>query len=186
MDLVYIICYFATLTVVAYGSPTIEEEIVAAAGNRIILRTKIASSWVEGPNVRGTSEILRSCIITLIACIYTAIHLNIPPAGEGRWHLVYHKSKWVAMALFAPEVVLYTACRQLVEARMLVEKLNELRSAKSISRAKTKNVPEEPAKDLELGEVCTTQRFFGAIANVHRTRQWIYILRNSPWSRAFS
>lgn len=149
-----------------------EDELSAAAGNLTALKSEIASSWVLGPKVRGTSDILWSCVVTLIACIYTAIHLNIPPAHEGNWHFIWRKATWVGLALFAPELVLFCAYRQFSEARKLVKELNELRRAQAEVkgvRAKTGEVSNEPAEDsghrqdnaqsstvdVEMGEVCT-------------------------------
>ncbi|KAM7213642.1 hypothetical protein V8F06_010963 [Rhypophila decipiens] len=37
--------------------------------------------WVQEPDGRGSFGILKSCVITLVLCMYTALHLNIPP-GE--------------------------------------------------------------------------------------------------------
>lgn len=150
MTLLYMTYCFATQISLAHGSSTIGEELSAAAGNLTALKTNIAPSWVEGPRFRSTSDILWSCIVTLIACIYTAIHLNIPPAHEGKWHFFWHKAKWVCLALFAPELVLFCAYRQFSEARRLVKGLNELRGAQTdIERflAKTQEVSNEPAQD---------------------------------------
>lgn len=168
MRLIFIICCFTAQILIISGSPTVEEEIALAAGNRTLLNTKTASSWVEGSNVRGTSDILLSCIVTLIACVSTAIHLNVPPPGEGRWHLIRSKSKWIATALLAPEIVLYCAGSQLVKARALVQELNKLRTGENTNRAKSRDGREDPAGDLEIGEVCVAQKVLRAIANARR------------------
>lgn len=58
----------------------------------------------------------------------------------------------MGLALFAPELVLFSAYRQFSEARKLVKELNELQSAQSKGkgvRARTQNVPKEPTKDAE-------------------------------------
>ena len=109
---------------------TIAEEIAAAAGNLTVLNTRIAASWVPDSGIRSTTDILWSCIVTLTSCIYTAIHLNVPPAHEGRWDLIWRKTKWVGMALFAPELVLFCAYHQFSEARNLVRELNKIRGAR--------------------------------------------------------
>ena len=176
MTLLFMIYYFATQISLAHSSPTVGEEISAAAGNLTILKTKMISSWVQQSNLRGTSGILWSCIVTLIVCIYTAMHLNIPPAHVGKWRFLRHKAIWVCLALLAPEIVLLCAYRQFAEARKLVKELNELRGAqggvKDI-REKTKKVSKEPAGDarhtqqnsqpsivdLELGEVLVVECF---------------------------
>ena len=110
----------------AISTVPIEPLISAAAGNRTTLNTQISTLWALKPGVRGTSDILWSCLLTLISCVYTAIHLNVPPAGEGKWQSLGRQLKWVVIALFAPEVILYCALNQFLEARKLVNELNKL------------------------------------------------------------
>ena len=110
----------------AIPTAPIEPLLSAAGGNHTTLKTRISPAWVSSPGVRGTSDILWSCIVTLTACVYTAIHLNVPPPQEGRWQFLWRKSKWVALALFAPEIVLYCALTQLLEARKFKNEMNKL------------------------------------------------------------
>ena len=94
--------------------------------NITALRTETAPAWVPGPSGRGTGSVLYSCVFTLGLCVWTALHLNIPPHGEGSWARWLRKVKWLLIALFAPEVVLYTAWYQFYHARLLVRRLNKL------------------------------------------------------------
>ena len=110
----------------AISTAPIEPLLSAAGGNRTALRSQISPPWVSNSGVRGTSDILWSCIVTLTACVYTAIHLNVPPPQEGRWQFLWRKAKWVALALFAPEIVLYCALAQLLKAREFKKEMNEL------------------------------------------------------------
>ncbi|KAF5667926.1 hypothetical protein FDENT_11984 [Fusarium denticulatum] len=85
----------------------------------------IAPAWIDSPNIRGTLDILQSCILTLIACIYTALHLDVPV--KTAWHYIFlYKLKWVAITLFAPEIALYIAADQLQQAWNLRSKLRSL------------------------------------------------------------
>ncbi|KAF4497904.1 hypothetical protein FAGAP_5916 [Fusarium agapanthi] len=85
----------------------------------------IAPAWIDSPNIRGTLHILHSCILTLIACIYTALHLDVPV--KTAWHYIFlYKLKWVAITLFAPEIALYMAKDQLQQAWNLRSKLRSL------------------------------------------------------------
>ncbi|CVK99611.1 uncharacterized protein FMAN_02437 [Fusarium mangiferae] len=85
----------------------------------------VAPAWIDSPNIRGTLDILQSCILTLIACIYTALHLDVPV--KTAWHYIFlYKLKWVAITLFAPEIALYTAADQLQQAWNLRSKLRSL------------------------------------------------------------
>lgn len=64
--------------------------------------------WKDGPTTRGTFDIVSSCVITLILCAWTAVHLNIAPPGES-WRPMLRKTGWLLLALLAPEMVAYTA-----------------------------------------------------------------------------
>ncbi|UPK96293.1 hypothetical protein LCI18_007228 [Fusarium solani-melongenae] len=86
------------------------------------MRTLLAPPWVDSPTGRGTLDILQSCILTLFACIYTALHLDVPT--QTAWHRVLlHKLEWVTITLFAPEIALYMAADQLQQAWSLKSKL---------------------------------------------------------------
>ncbi|KAI9152264.1 hypothetical protein HJFPF1_09493 [Paramyrothecium foliicola] len=86
------------------------------------------TGWVAEPQQRGTMSILVTCTFTLILCVYTAVHLNIPPAGEPqRWQLL-RKAKWVLIAIFAPEVVLYTAVEQFHSAWAFCRDMDQIRN----------------------------------------------------------
>lgn len=98
----------------------VSPQLSAAGGNRTTLRSQIAPGLTSSANYRGTLDIVWSCVLTLTACIYTALHLNIPSH-------VWRKIRWAAIALGAPELVLYTALEQFLEARDVVKQLNEQR-----------------------------------------------------------
>lgn len=86
------------------------------------------SSWVPEPQGRGTLSILYTCTFTLVLCVYTAVHLNIPPAGEPRRLQVLRKIKWMFIAIFAPEVVLYTAWSQFCTAKNFCREMDAIRA----------------------------------------------------------
>lgn len=82
---------------------------VPSSVNLTALRTVIAPGWVAGPGDRGTWDILYSCLFTLLLCVYTAIHLNVPPPDDIKFSFWLRKTKWVAIAVFAPELVVVNA-----------------------------------------------------------------------------
>lgn len=98
--------------------------------NTTALHTDIATDWVSSPNGRGTWDILYGCVCTLIACVYTAIHLNIPPNDEKEWRTLRRKLKWIFIALFAAEIVVYTAFEQWYLGRKFLKKLISQEEAK--------------------------------------------------------
>ena len=129
---------------------SIEGDIAAASGNTTFLKSDIINAWVSSMSFRGTPDILWSCLVTLTACIYTAVHLNVPSAHESIWAFLGRKIKWVAVALFAPEILLYTAYAQLAEARRFVQELNALRFDND-GNAVVKEQPTQTEPPVETG-----------------------------------
>jgi hypothetical protein len=73
--------------------------------------------WHPEPNFRGTFSILSSCWITLILCLWSAVHLNIPAYGE------HGKQKWkklgfVLVGIIAPELVY---CTRIEDTQLLIQ-----------------------------------------------------------------
>lgn len=75
--------------------------------------------FIQEDNQRDTISLLVSCLATLGLCIYSAVHLNVPPKGERLYQTLLQEFKWCVIGLFAPELILYTAWRQLAAARQL-------------------------------------------------------------------
>jgi hypothetical protein len=96
--------------------------------NKTALNTEIAPSWVPEPEGRGTWKLLYSCVFTLILCVWTAIHLNIPPAGETWIQHCTRKLKWVLIGIFVPEIVVCEAWVQWRYAKRLCKELNVVAS----------------------------------------------------------
>ena len=100
-----------------------------------------APAWVDSPDVRGTFDILQSCILTLVACIYTALHLDVPI--KTAWHeVLLYKLKWTAITLFAPEISLYMAADQLQQAWSLKAKLRALQTTSPSDKDHVSSVPD--------------------------------------------
>ncbi len=95
----------------------------APTQNFTVLRTEIAPPWVPDPDNRGTWSLLYSCIFTLVLCVWTAIHLNVPSYHESQLCQWLRKLKWVLLAIIAPEFCAYTACEQYLEAKNLIRQL---------------------------------------------------------------
>lgn len=69
--------------------------------------------WQPNPSSRGTSDILSTCLITLLLCVWTAVHMNIHL--ESFWKSQMRKVGWLMLALLAPEMVAYTAWYSLLD-----------------------------------------------------------------------
>ncbi|KAF8244073.1 hypothetical protein K440DRAFT_667276 [Wilcoxina mikolae CBS 423.85] len=90
------------------------------------LPVELEPSWTPEPKGRGTLGILFSCVITLALCVWTAIHLNvIPEPTKGR--IFAYKLGWVLMGMFTPEIVLWCSLAQRSEAKVVRDKLMEIR-----------------------------------------------------------
>ena len=61
-------------------------------------------AWNAGPYTRGTWSLLLSCVLTLVLCVYTAVHLNVPAPGSSKKAQNWNLAKWVCIGIFAPEV----------------------------------------------------------------------------------
>ncbi|KAF8242900.1 hypothetical protein K440DRAFT_515263, partial [Wilcoxina mikolae CBS 423.85] len=67
------------------------------------------------PAGRGTIGLVLPCVITLALCVWTAIHLNVntrPTSGR----VFAFKTAWLLMGIFGPELVLWCASSQYLEA----------------------------------------------------------------------
>lgn len=94
--------------------------------------------FVREDNQRDTISLLISCFATLGLCVYSAVHLNVPPKGESNGWTLLREFRWCIIGLFAPELILYTAWRQLASARQLRHEVEQARGTKEI-----KSVPKE-------------------------------------------
>jgi hypothetical protein len=60
-------------------------------------------TWKAEPGTRGTFSILSTCLLTLILCVWTAVHLNIPEYGKAASQ-IRRKLGWLLISLLAPEL----------------------------------------------------------------------------------
>ncbi|GAW14721.1 hypothetical protein ANO14919_041240 [Xylariales sp. No.14919] len=61
--------------------------------------------WQAGPTDRGTLTLVYSCLITIFACTWTVLHLNVPAVDDGPWTLAIRKAKWMAITVLFPEFI---------------------------------------------------------------------------------
>jgi len=73
--------------------------------------------WVDGPNTRGTLDILWSSLFTIFICTYTMLCLNVPAMDERLWRIMGRKVFWMGIAIAGPEFVLTIASGQWGTAR---------------------------------------------------------------------
>lgn len=66
--------------------------------------------WKAEPTLRGSYSILSGCILTLVLCIWTAVHLNIPEPEDANRSFLRKRQLWrkigsLILGLVAPELV---------------------------------------------------------------------------------
>lgn len=87
-------------------------------------------TWVPNPTTRGTANILVTCLLTLLLCIWKAVHLNLPEYGRPTFcyleYQTWRKIGWLFTSLIAPELVVYVAWSQLLQARTLANYYNQV------------------------------------------------------------
>lgn len=102
----------------------------AAASNKSVITT---IGWVSEPYGRGTFSLVLSCVLTLGLCVWSAMHLNIPPHNVSRWHTWIRSFSWGLTGIFAPELLVFAAWRQHNSAKQLHLMVNS-----HIARSSTK------------------------------------------------
>ncbi|KAG2353826.1 hypothetical protein BDR07DRAFT_1431835 [Suillus spraguei] len=80
---------------------------------------------IQAQAVRKWS-LISSCIFTLFACIYTAIHTNIPSPQDSTLRILRRHLGIMIMALIAPELIVTWAMRQWFSARRVTRQFEEL------------------------------------------------------------
>jgi hypothetical protein len=85
--------------------------------------------WQLSPARRGTFDILQTCILTILACTWSVLHLNVPAPREKYSRKLKRKILSTVVTIFLPEVILAHA---IVERRMAVDSLAEIRKIQDI------------------------------------------------------
>ncbi|TFK60376.1 hypothetical protein BDN72DRAFT_850554, partial [Pluteus cervinus] len=78
-------------------------------------------------NMRTLYDIVRSCLFTIAACVYRAIHQNIPDPKATMWGRLQVRIKITIYALIAPELMIWWAMRQRYAAIEIAKGVNELK-----------------------------------------------------------
>jgi hypothetical protein len=87
--------------------------------------TRQTVGWKSAPQVRGTFDLLLSCMTTLSLCAWTAYHPNVYAHRAG-WKIFSHRITWMLVAVLFPEIVLWCAWEQWWAAKSLERKINAL------------------------------------------------------------
>ncbi|KAK0648418.1 hypothetical protein B0T16DRAFT_388655 [Cercophora newfieldiana] len=79
--------------------------------------------WTAAPTRRGTITILHTCLATIIACTWTALHLNVPGPGDTTLTKFLRKAKWMFIAILFPE---FLFAKAVCELQLALEVLQHL------------------------------------------------------------
>ena len=96
----------------AYCFPRSPGGAAAVSGTQMV-------GYVNDPNGRGTSSLVISCVLTLVLCVWSALHLNVPPVGRTRQQTFWTNVIWITAGIYCPELVVFTAWRQWSSAKIL-------------------------------------------------------------------
>ncbi|KAK8102193.1 hypothetical protein PG984_015339 [Apiospora sp. TS-2023a] len=72
-------------------------------------------------------QLLYSSILTIFLCVYSSLHLNVPPAKRSRKRRVLEKLLWASVGIFATEFVVFMAFIQTYTAWRLQQDLARIR-----------------------------------------------------------
>ena len=107
--------------------------------------TRDLVGYVSDPDGRGTISLLVSCTLTLMLCVWSALHLNLPQPSRSRKHDLPLYLRWIVIGVFGPELVVFTAWRQWCSARIL----NKLMQKQCAARQTSQIVEPESSSDSE-------------------------------------
>ncbi|KZT03164.1 uncharacterized protein LAESUDRAFT_814817 [Laetiporus sulphureus 93-53] len=79
----------------------------------------ISPSCDKLSDCRTLLSIVSSCFATIIACVWTAVHPDIPPYGEDPWWQTFRRMWFTISAIIAPEIYIFTATFQYLNARSI-------------------------------------------------------------------
>ena len=77
--------------------------------------------WIGEPNQRTTFGIFSFCFSTLIICVWSTLHFNIPVRRPTAIRRLFLQVSWMVFALLAPEVLLYLAVNERIRAGVLLK-----------------------------------------------------------------
>ena len=100
--------------------------------------------WQSDPNGRGTFTLVSSCVFTLVICVYSAMHLNVPPRGESNIQFLTRNVRWALLGIFGPELVVFIAWKQYLSAKTIVK-----RAQKNIGGRESSGHRWQPEKDTQ-------------------------------------
>ncbi|KAF4549815.1 Hypothetical protein D9617_20g028710 [Elsinoe fawcettii] len=72
--------------------------------------------WSDGPNNRGSLQIIWSAVFTVFLCTWTVTCLNVPAKDDSWSRIQLRRARWMVIGIFGPEFVLSIASGQWASA----------------------------------------------------------------------
>ncbi|KAF7984844.1 hypothetical protein HWV62_10795 [Athelia sp. TMB] len=148
--------FFASSAAIAARAIITDVSSISAAGTSSFITssptntTIPSSSCKDIDHCRTLAAIVQSCIVTVLACVWFAVHRNIPAPSVDHphdnsfvrillfvWYKIVDQRQALTVfvvTLLVPEWVLAWALRQFLNARRLAEELEEAREEASLRR----------------------------------------------------
>ena len=82
--------------------------------------------WLGEPKQRGTFGIISLCFSTMIICIWSTLHFNIPAKRYTATRRFFIQVPWMFLALLAPELLLFLATNERIMAGAWLKKMLRL------------------------------------------------------------
>jgi hypothetical protein len=82
--------------------------------------------WTSAPNVRGTIDIIWSCVFVVFLSTWTTLHVNVPPVKKSPLWRLQSKALLMVVGLIAPELVATCAFTELRTALTVRSHMKDL------------------------------------------------------------
>ncbi|KAG2747325.1 hypothetical protein P692DRAFT_20954570 [Suillus brevipes Sb2] len=138
MRLAVLLCIFLHLVEVIQAAPTTNTT------------NTTTNDSLEAPSftTRTLWTIVSSSVLTLFACIYSAIHPNIPSPKDSPYRILRRRLGIMIMALIAPELMVTWAMRQWLSARYITRRFKKS-GYFSVRRKREEKAPVEAPQQRE-------------------------------------
>ena len=70
---------------------------------------------------RSAYDIVFMCYSTMIICVWSALHINIPTWPRGFWKTSFCKLAWIILGILMPDLLLLVALCEFVSAVLLLQ-----------------------------------------------------------------
>jgi hypothetical protein len=126
--------------------------------------------YVSEPNVRGTTSLVLSCLLTLVLCVWSALHLNVPQQDTSRLQRLLCNIRWIITGVYAPELVVFTAWRQWASARLLGQLVTKL--SKEFRTKNPAMVPATPIAATRQQSMLSQRTLYNSASFADHRHKW--------------